>query len=150
MKRFFLGFFLAACVALTISCRTSRSLDLNDASWSLTLEKGGCLDVCKSYSITIKEDGTYSYVGKMNVKHLGSKQGGLDTKVNREIEEQIQTIDWQALDEVYGKPSEDAPRNQINCSINGETYTIVYYQMEPQNIRQLELLIDSLIDDENF
>ncbi len=68
---------LSLVMLLLLSCTASKSALEENKNWFLQLEKGGCLDVCKTYTISIKNNGEFNYTGKFKVKHLGSKKGVL-------------------------------------------------------------------------
>lgn len=142
---------LILLVTLTFaSCRTSKSLENNENKWTLTLERGACLDVCKAYSIQIDENGNYQYIGKLNVKHLGEKNGRFTASDFEQLEELVRETPWNDLDSIYGSPAEDSPRNEIRFEENNNLKTIVFYRGTPQNVRKINKIIDSLIYEDDF
>jgi len=149
MKPLFrIPFAFSAVLLSMMSCRTVETVATNP-NWSIHLDKGGCLDVCKSYSIDIDQNGSYLFNGKMNVQ-LGKKEGTLDQNALHRLEGLIAETPWQSFDSIYGSPSEDSPRYEITYTADKQRKSIVYYRLEPKELRKIEIIIDSIIEDEKF
>ncbi len=147
-KIFSFTFILFAWLSLQ-SCTSSKPIDKNE-QWSLELKKGGCLDVCKAYSIQIKNTGEYDYNGKFKVKHRGKKTGRIHQQNLTELKTLVSNINWKELKSSYDKPALDSQKNEINYISKSLRKAITYSRMEPQELRKLENFINTLIDQDDF
>ena len=142
---------LTVCAMLSLSaCTSSKSTATKELTWSLALKKGGCLDVCQSYTISIQQNGNYEYKGNHNVKYRGKKSGKLSPNNLNELNKRIQAIDWKSLETTYGNQANDSQRKELNYSATTINKNIIYYRLEPQGMRDLEHFIDTLINHDEF
>jgi hypothetical protein len=133
-----------------VSCSNSKDISKNEVSWILELKKSGCLDVCKSYTISIKENGQFDYRGYYNVNHIGKKSSELKADDLDTLTALLKTMNWNEFDDFYGEKAGDAPRKELNFTSKSDSKKIIYHRLEPQEIRKLELLIDTIIDHDEF
>lgn len=141
--------FAVITTLLAASCGNTKEIDQTTV-WSISLKKGGCMDVCDSYEIKVENTGNFNYKGIHNVKHIGSKAGTIDIVELKQLEECIGSIDWSNSDTQYGSSGPGA-QHKILIYTNGlERFTIEYYRLEPQEIRALEQLIDQIIDNDEL
>lgn len=131
------------------SCGNTKEID-QSINWSISLNKGGCMDVCDAYQISINKQGSYNYNGVQNVKHLGPRAGELQVDDLQYVEELLESIDWSNLEKEYGSPGPGVQRKELIYTVGMERVTIVYYRIEPQEIRNLEQLIDQIIDNDEL
>lgn len=137
--------FLLLSASILSSCASTKELD-GSSQWTLELNKGACMDVCDAYQITIQSDRTYQYKGIHNVKHIGEKTGKLSEKSFTQLNTLLETIDWNDFESEYGSAGTAAQRKELLFKSESHSDTIIYYRLEPQKIRELELFIDQLID----
>ena len=138
-------------ISLTqIACSSSNISTAKNTVWSVELKKGGCLDVCQSYSILIKNDGQYEYMGYFKVKHKGKKSGALSQTEINQLSKLIQSIDWVNMEDTYGRSANDSQRNDLNYTSPTINKKIIYYRLEPQQLRDVEQLINTIIDHDEF
>lgn len=140
---------LAYSALFLSACGNVDSLS-NEKAWTLKLDAGGCLGMCKAYTIELKSNGTYTYTGKLNVKYLGSKKGVLNREYLANLNETIAQVDWSALQTNYGSPAEDSQRKEVSYTSRKVNKTAVYYRLEPQELRNLERFIEILIEEDEF
>ena len=131
------------------SCTSTKSLN-NDDQWSLDLKKGGCLDVCKAYSISIKNNGEYDYTGKFKVKHHGKKKGRIKEQELRELKNLLKNITWKDLKSAYDNPALDSQKNTVKYTSESISKKITYSRLEPQELRTLENFINTIIEQDDF
>lgn len=131
------------------SCGNTKELD-SSAAWSVSLSKSGCMDVCDSYEILIESSGSYIYNGIHNVKHIGKKSGEIPKDKLLQIQTITENLDWFNLESEYGKPGPGAQRKELIYIKGLESKSIVYYRMEPQDLRNLEQIIDQIIDNDEL
>lgn len=130
---------------LISSCAGTKELTKN-TSWSLELRKGNCMDVCDSYEIKIENSRKYNYKGIHNVTHIGEKSGSISKEKFSELENLLDSLDWNEYKSQYGSPGTGIQRKEFLFTSNIQSTTITYYRIEPQQIRALELFIDKLIE----
>ena len=94
--------FLSFVMLLLLSCTASKSTSEENENWFIQFEKGGCLDVCKSYTISIKNNGEFNYNGKFKVKHLGSKKGVLKPNELVRLNDLLSIIKWEDVESDFG------------------------------------------------
>lgn len=141
--------FTAMTMLLAVSCGNMKKID-HTTVWSITLKKGGCLDVCDSYNILIQSNGEFNYKGIYNVKHIGAKTGVISSSELQQVEDCIGSVDWSNSNSEYGTPGPGAQRKELIYTNGLERFTIAYYRLEPQEIRTLEQLIDQIIDNDDL
>lgn len=134
---------------LLFACAEAKELPATNA-WSLELNKGGCLDICESYTIDILHDGTYHYKGNHNVVHLGKRSGEFGTDELSKIKELIDSIDWNTMKSTYGSAAEDSQQKELTYTSNALTKRITIYRLEPIELRALERYIDQIIRKDDF
>lgn len=140
---------LVSCLTILYSCANLKPTT-NVEKWSLDLSKGGCLDVCKAYTLHISQDGTYIYKGTFNVKHLGNKTGEIQSDELTQLQQLMSTIDWPVKDTIYGTRAEDSSAKKLQYTSQEGNKTIEYYRAEPREIRVLELFMDKIINRDDF
>jgi len=104
------------------------------------------MDVCDSYEIKIENSRKYSYKGFHNVKHIGEKSGSISKEKFSELENLLDSLDWNEYKSQYGSPGTGIQRRELFYTSKTHSDSIIYYRIEPQKIRALELFIDQLIE----
>jgi Domain of unknown function (DUF6438) len=148
MKKLYI--FITLLAILAVSCSNYKNFTAYNAIWTIDFKKGGCLDVCQSYSLAIKSTGQYEYKGNFKVKHKGVKKGLLNKTQLSELRSLVATIKWQDMKDSYGNQAEDSQRKDLNYSSGEFKKNINYYRLEPQEIRKLEQLFDTIINHDEF
>jgi hypothetical protein len=136
--------FILFIAALLHSCGNSQHVESNE-SWSLELNKGGCMDVCSAYQLKIDHSGRFHYTGIQNVKYIGEKSGEISDRLLTELNEILSDIDWSTFETTYGSPGTGIQRNELHFNANSTDKQIVYYRGEPQAIREIDEFIEQLI-----
>jgi hypothetical protein len=147
--RSFLAVLTFASLVIISSCGSPQRLDYR-SSWRMELNKGGCMDVCVSYQFTVANNGTYSYNGIQNVKHLGMRSGTLDPIYIDSLETILDSTYWGDYDSSYGSSGPGSQRKEVLFKTDLDTTEVIYYRMEPLQIRKLETFIDHLINRDDF
>lgn len=136
-------------IVIISSCGSPQHLDYR-SNWTMKLNKAGCMDVCVSYQFTVANNGSYTYKGVQNVKHLGMRSGTLDPIYIDSLEAILDSTYWSDYDSIYGSDGPGSQRKEIMFTTELSTWEIVYYRMEPEKIRKLETFIDQLINRDDF
>ena len=103
------------------------------------------MDVCESYDVLIKGTGEYDYNGIHGVPILKKESGVLISAKRKEITALVGSIDWSNLDSKYGNSGTGTQRKELIYTTGGKSTTIVYYRLEPQEIRELVDAIDKIM-----
>ena len=148
MKKCSIFITLLAC--LMVSCSVHKNVANQAKIWTIDYKKGGCLDVCQSYSLIIKSTGQFEYKGNFKVKQLGVKKGLINKSQMSELRSLMATVNWQEMNDSYGNPAEDTQRKDLNYTSGKFKKNISYYRLEPQKIRKLEQLFDTIINHDEF
>jgi len=138
--------FLFTGVLLTMTCTINKKTDKKSDPWSLELEKGGCLDVCQAFTITITSNGKFKYNGKFKVKHLGLKTGTLNSEEQIKINRLLNSINWQDIKSGYGSNANSLQLKVLEYSAKTIKKKVSYSGSEPQQIKNLEHYIDTIIN----
>jgi hypothetical protein len=133
---------------LVASCNNSKGT--TSQGWLLELKKGGCLDVCQSYTITIKQSGQFKYKGYYKVKHKGEKSGVLNSADIEQLKKLILSINWKKLEMTYGNNANGSQQKVLNYTSPSFQKKITYHRLEPQEMKNLERFIDTIIDHDEF
>lgn len=133
-----------------VSCTVSKNVAVDDKVWTIDFKKGGCLDVCQSYSLKIKNNGKYEYKGLYKVKKMGVQAGLLNKTHMNSLKELIAAAQWNNMKTEYGTHANDSQRKELNYSSTDIKKKVTYYQLEPQDIRKLEQLFDTIINHDEF
>ena len=134
---------LSLLFLMLFGCGSSKGLP---NGFSFRLEKGGCMDVCKSYIIEIRDTGYFTYRGYQNVTTTGNHSGKLSSSQQDELANLISKPDWKTLEENYQYRSTDQQQNIIKFN----DHTVVYYRVIPEEIKNLEHFINELVDTYEF
>ncbi len=133
------------------SCRSAEKIVQDKNSFtSIELVKGGCLDNCMSYSIIISSTGSYSYTGRFNVNKKGEVVGKLSPQKLADLNTLIKEMRWDTYKDDYGTQAEDSQRKELKYISTEGQKKVVYFRMEPQQIKDLEAYFDNLIQCDEF
>jgi hypothetical protein len=108
------------------------------------------MDVCDSYEIKIEHTRKYIYKGIHNVKHIGEKSGVISKQKFSDLEKRLDSLDWNEYKSQYGSPGTGIQRKELFYTSKTHSDSIIYYRIEPQQIRALELFIDQLITSDDI
>jgi hypothetical protein len=84
------------------------------------------------------------------VTHLGEKIGKLNKTDLKEISVLIHDVNWNTLEASYGSDANDSQRKELYFTSPSGNKKVIYYRLEPKEIRTLEYYIDSITNYENF
>lgn len=148
----YIGFYLLAIIfSAFTSCRSSEKIVESENSFtSIEFTKGGCLDNCMSYSIVISSTGSYTYTGRYNVNKKGESSGTLSQQNLSQLSAMIKEIPWDTFRDEYGTQAEDSQRKELTYISADTQKKVVYFRMEPQEIKDLETYFDNLIQSDEF
>lgn len=131
---------------LMISCASNKNISEASEKWVLKFEKGGCVEVCNAYTISIKSDGKYNYTGKYKVKHLGSKMGVLKPKELARLNDLLSIVKWEDVGSSFGLNANNSQLKVLQYSTKEIKKKTSYYSAEPQSIKDLEHYLDIIVN----
>jgi len=98
------------------------------------------------YSVLIRNDGSYTFIGYRNVKPLGKHTGRLSMPDVKPLFQYLREMDYSALDDFYSTETTDQPIVYTMVSKNGH-HKVVRNEGNagPLKLWALERLIDGLV-----
>lgn len=112
----------------------------------IELEKMSCGGPCHVFTFSIKENGQVVYMGKENVKMIGSYKSKLDDQQLDEIIEKFDKADFLSFEDSYKSNMMDLQTKYISFRKNGEVKRIKAYDSYPKKLNYLIAELDKLID----
>lgn len=110
------------------------------------LERSACFGDCPVYSVIIKSDGTFRYVGEGNVARKGTHTGEISTWDFNQLAEFIVESGYMNLESNYDVPITDLPAAYTTVVLNGKRKLIRNYGgLGPVRLWMLEQAIDATL-----
>lgn len=110
------------------------------------IERTPCFGSCPAYTFTVRQDGSFTYVGEQHVLHVGTFTGNLASHAVRDVFLAINDLDYMALNYKYSSNMLDAAAVYSKVVKFGEAKVIENYASTgPGRLLAVELLIDSLV-----
>lgn len=114
----------------------------------LSLERTPCYGTCENYKIIIYSNGYCTYEGKNFVEKIGIYESVIDSKKIELIKNKATEINYFSLENSYDLPGiTDIPATITELIINGKSKRIENRYRGPQELKEFELYIDSIIKD---
>ncbi|MCS7074347.1 MAG: DUF6438 domain-containing protein [Bacteroidia bacterium] len=139
---------------LLLGCKTSKSTqggETNKKPVVLGLERTGCKGTCPIYKMTILEDGTVNYNGKMFVKNVGNFTKKIKLSDLRELKKQAEEAGFFKLEDRYeDKGIADLPSFLITYSNGKQTKTILCHRNYPESLGKLAAAIEKVVGEDGF
>lgn len=111
------------------------------------LERTPCFGDCPVYSVVIKSDGTFRYVGEENVARKGTHTGEISTWDFNQLAEFIVESGYMNLETNYDAPITDLPATYTTVVLNGKRKLVRNYGgLGPVRLWMLEQAIDSTLN----
>ncbi len=110
------------------------------------LERMVCFGTCPIYTVIIRKDGTFRYIGEEYVQHKGTFTGTVDMKDLRDLFKYINDMHYFQLATGYAYPVTDNP-GTFTMVRRGKQEKLVmnYANSGPSELWAMEQLIDKLI-----
>lgn len=133
------------CIGLLLSCKTQKDYN-NKGIAFLTLEKTSCKGQCPIFSLAIFEDGNVTYTGIKNVDRIGKYRKTISRSSVRDLKKTFVNSDFFSFDNEYTSKITDLPTTYISFTDKGQTKRIRDYSGAPQKIKDLEKVIEKIIE----
>jgi len=163
---------LLATIALITACSTARAGEISDlyeasgnnskdvqivefrlgrnADHGITemgIERTACFGQCPIYTLVVKSDGTFRYIGEANVTHLGTHTGKISDSEFDWLAEFIKDSGYMDLKDGYVMQVTDLPTIYTMVVMNGQKKVIKHYGFDgPSSLSVTEVLIDRLLE----
>lgn len=131
---------------LFLHCRQSKDITENGYYSFLKLEKGGCMQNCKTYTIQIDHKGLADYIGKVNVSKTGRYYRTLSRQEKTELWECIKRNDVFNFTGFTGNAGEDSQMRLLVLIKNGVEKKISYGELAPKSLMNVETKIEEIAE----
>jgi hypothetical protein len=142
-------FIIFIVVVSLFSCNSSKQT-YNAANMTIKMEKTPCYGFCPVYNLTIEGNGIGTYIGKKNVKKIGTYKFNFSSAQIDSLVKEFEDINFWDLADKYEAKITDLPTTYITFSLNGRTKRIKDYFGSPQSLKNLEEKLDRLSNDLNW
>lgn len=152
MKRLLILATLAFTIVCAVSAQKKRGASQSEGSGSgnssqiteITLERTACFGTCPMYTLTLRRDGTATYVGREYVERKGTYKGkiyGFDR-----LAQLVQSRGYFNLKDEYTVNATDLPSAITSVVRSGRRKTIRNYgESGPVELWGIEVAIDGMI-----
>lgn len=142
-----LGALAAACAPVPASGSNQNPGPIPPAAdVAITLTRGVCFGFCPDYTVTIRGDGTVTYVGRRFVNVTGEQHAAVEPAQVQQLLAQFDAAQFNTLNDAYRANITDLPTFSVALTRNGQTKTVIDYgglsAGMPQVVRHLEDEID--------
>jgi len=144
MKYLSLIFFTA--ILFLVSCGESNPY----ADSVIEMNTTPCFGACPEYDITIKGDGTATYVGKRHAPRAGEYTKQLPVEETRALFDAFAAVDFFAFEEKYTSNISDLSTTFISFSHNGQSKKIEDYYGAPDELDKLENRVEAIAKSEGW
>jgi membrane dipeptidase len=117
---------------------------------TITLERTPCFGFCPAYTVTLREDGTVTYVGTQHVKVTGTQTWKIDPAAVRALAQEMQDAGFFELQDEYRAMVTDHPTVYTSLSAGGRAKKVMDYVSGPQKLKDLEAKIDQVAGTQKY
>jgi membrane dipeptidase len=110
----------------------------------ITIERSECYGMCPSYKVTMREDGTVTYVGRNFVRVTGTHTWKIDPAAVAALAAEMQQAGYFDLQDEYVARVTDNPTTYTSLAVGGRTKKIKDYVAGPPKLKELEAKIDQV------
>jgi hypothetical protein len=150
LKRYLIFITLILVTALTVTAQKRKGNPQNERArggeqiTEITLERTACFGTCPMYKITLRRDGTATYIGRRFVDRVGTYKGNVYG-----FERLAQFVESQGffkLNNEYTVAVTDLPSTITSAVRQGQRKTIVDYgNIAPLELWAIEQAIDGIV-----
>ena len=116
----------------------------------ITLERTACFGFCPVYTVTLRDDGTVTYVGKEHVKVTGQQTWKVDPAAVRALAQEMQKEGFFELQDEYRAMITDNPTVYTTLTAGGRTKKVLDYVAGPQKLKDFEAKIDQVAGTQKY
>ncbi len=117
---------------------------------TITLERSTCFGTCPSYFLKITGDGSVEYEGRQFVAIKGEAKGEISKSDFKMLVDMFFKIDYFKLKDKYDGDITDVPHCETSITIDGKSKKIFDRWEGPQDLIDLEKLIDKTVNSDQW
>jgi membrane dipeptidase len=110
----------------------------------ITLQRTPCFGTCPEYTVTLRDDGTVSYVGRQYVRVSGQHSWKIDPSAVRALAREMVAAGFFELQDVYTDLRTDNPTTYTSLTIGTRSKKIKDYVSGPPTLKDIEKRIDEV------
>ncbi len=129
-------------------CSTPRST-VESNSPSIQLRTTGCRGKCPVYKIDIYDNGLVRYFGSENVPRIGEYSKKISKSDVRNLKQAFLDAKFFDLENEYTERVTDLDTKYLSFHYKGQTKTIRHYLGGPQELKNLENLVESIANSDD-
>jgi Domain of unknown function (DUF6438) len=116
----------------------------------ITLERTVCFGSCPDYTLTIYGNGSLIYEGRNFVAVTGQQTSNISKDHVQELARAFYAIGYFSLEDEYSAAITDLPTTTTSIAIDGRYKKIVNYYGAPEQLIELENMIDDIAGSERW
>ena len=114
---------------------------------SIELERTPCFGACPVYHVTLKSDGTLTYVGTRFVDHLGTWKADISTDDFGRIVALLKPLNFYTMNDKYTVGATDMATKIVTIKSKKRTKSVSEYGPSgPAGLWAIQTVIDSIVD----
>lgn len=110
-----------------------------------SLERTPCFGKCPAYTITVRRDGSATYVGRSNTEREGTYTGQVDQAIMVKLLDKAKSIGFFDMEDKYDGPVTDLPSTIIRVNADGKDKKVVGRYKTPSSFKPFAQFADSLL-----
>ena len=112
------------------------------------IETTPCYLGCAAFTAIFSSDGSFTYVGEMNVEHMGEHSGRVDVAALHQVMRLAEQVGFERLDDTYATPYLDNPSSYVMVEWPDETKVVrADGGAEPATFWAIRELLIGLLED---
>ena len=129
-----------------IACKSSQSNNTQEEAL-ISMEKTRCMGACPVYKIEIYKDGKVLLDAEENLTLKGRYEARLTDEEVNEFIKAFEEKDFFGFEDSYKSKMSDLPTTYIAFRHEGKSKKIMDYYNAPEELKELEKKVASLVDD---
>lgn len=110
-----------------------------------SMQRTPCFGTCPSYTLTILENGTATYVGGRFAAREGSYIGKVDAETMEKLWQMAETANFFSMNEKYDGNATDLPSTIVRMHAKGKDKRVIARQGTPQSFRNFAESAEALL-----
>lgn len=112
----------------------------------VTLERTPCFGGCPVYKVTLRSDGTATYVGSRFVDRIGTYEGKFWARDFERLAKVIENAEFWTMKDKYTLPITDQASQILTVKSDKSTKTVSEYgDSGPEDLWALQLVVDGVV-----
>jgi len=141
---------LALLILFAFSCKTTKKINEKSDYVVFTFRKTECKGKCPAYYMEIFSNGKVTFVGTKNVEKIGKYIKQIEIREVENLISQFENAKFNKFENEYTSLITDLPTTYISFTNNDTTKTIRDYYGAPQELKNLEFLLENIVNSDNW